>query len=185
MSFQAYLDNIKAKTGKTPEDFRKLAEKKGLLKPGFKAGPIVSWLKEDFGLGHGHAMAIYGVFTDIKAPGKNPEEEIEKHFTGAKSVWRKSLYNLMQTLKSLGHNIEIVATNTYLSILKDKKKFAVIYITTDRMDIGIKRKGVPTTVRFEPAGTWNAMVTHRVCIHDPKEIDKEVIEWLKEAYAVA
>ncbi len=30
MSFQAYLDNIKAKTGKTPEDFKKLAEKKGL-----------------------------------------------------------------------------------------------------------------------------------------------------------
>jgi len=30
MSFQAYLDNIKAKTGKTPDDFRALAAKKGL-----------------------------------------------------------------------------------------------------------------------------------------------------------
>lgn len=29
MSFQAYLDNIKAKTGKTPEDFKKAAEKAG------------------------------------------------------------------------------------------------------------------------------------------------------------
>jgi hypothetical protein len=28
MSFQAYLDNIKAKTGKGPEDFKKLAKKK-------------------------------------------------------------------------------------------------------------------------------------------------------------
>ena len=37
MSFQAYLKNIKAKTGKTPEDFKKLAEKKGLLKPGCKS----------------------------------------------------------------------------------------------------------------------------------------------------
>jgi hypothetical protein len=36
MSFQAYIDNIKTKTGKTPEDFRELAEKKGLLKPGVK-----------------------------------------------------------------------------------------------------------------------------------------------------
>lgn len=32
MSFQAYIDNIKAKTGKTPEDFKKIATKKGLLK---------------------------------------------------------------------------------------------------------------------------------------------------------
>jgi hypothetical protein len=66
MSFQAYIDNIKAKTGKTPEDFRKIAEKKGLLKPGVKAGEIVAWLKKDFDLGHGHAMAIYAVFKGIK-----------------------------------------------------------------------------------------------------------------------
>jgi Domain of unknown function (DUF4287) len=62
MSFQAYIDNIKAKTGKTPEDFKILAETKGLLKPGVKAGEIVAWLKEDFGLGRGHAMAIYATF---------------------------------------------------------------------------------------------------------------------------
>ena len=62
MSFQAYLDNIKTKTGKTPEQFKKLAEKKGLLEPGVKAGAIVAWLKEDFDLGHGHAMAIYAWF---------------------------------------------------------------------------------------------------------------------------
>ncbi len=59
MSFQTYIDNIKAKTGKTPEDFRALAQEKGLLEPGVKATAVVNWLKADFGLGHGHAMAIY------------------------------------------------------------------------------------------------------------------------------
>ncbi|WP_259014287.1 DUF4287 domain-containing protein [Emticicia fluvialis] len=59
MSFQAYIDNIQKKTGKTPEDFKKLAEAKGLLRPDVKAGEIVGWLKADFDLGHGHAMAIY------------------------------------------------------------------------------------------------------------------------------
>lgn len=67
MSFQAYIDNIKAKTGKTPADFKKLAEQKGFLNKGklvegVKAGQIVAWLKEDFDLGHGHAMAVYAVF---------------------------------------------------------------------------------------------------------------------------
>ena len=70
MSFQAYLDNIKAKTGNSGEDFKKLADKKGFtqkgkLKPEVKAGEIVKWLKEDFDLGHGHAMAIYAVFKGI------------------------------------------------------------------------------------------------------------------------
>ncbi len=71
MSFQAYIDNIKTKTGKTPEDFKKLAEEKGFLlkgelKNGIKAGQIVAWLKKDFDLGHGHAMAIFALFKGIK-----------------------------------------------------------------------------------------------------------------------
>jgi Domain of unknown function (DUF4287) len=68
MTFQAYLDNIKAKTGKTPEDFEKLARKNGLLEPGVKAGQIVAWLKKDFALGHGHAMAIYAVLKPLIPP---------------------------------------------------------------------------------------------------------------------
>lgn len=67
MSFQAYIDNIKAKTGKTPSDFKKLAEKKGFivdekLNPKIKATEITNWLKEEFELGHGHAMAIFAAF---------------------------------------------------------------------------------------------------------------------------
>jgi hypothetical protein len=61
MTFQAYIDNIEAKTGKTPEDFEKLARKKGLLRPEVEAGQIVDWLNEDFGLGRGHAMTIYSI----------------------------------------------------------------------------------------------------------------------------
>ncbi len=71
MSFQAYLDNIQAKTGKGPEDFKKLAEQKGFtqkgkLAPGIKAGDIVSWLKEEFDLGHGHCMAIFALLKGKK-----------------------------------------------------------------------------------------------------------------------
>jgi len=58
MTFQAYIDNIETKTGKTPADFIKLAGEKGLLEPGVKAMQIVKWLADDYGLGRGHAMAI-------------------------------------------------------------------------------------------------------------------------------
>jgi hypothetical protein len=66
MSFQAYLDNIQAKTGLSPDDFIALARQRGFLEPGIKAGQIVSWLKRDFRLGHGHAMAIVAVLKKAK-----------------------------------------------------------------------------------------------------------------------
>ena len=66
MSFQAYLDNIEEKTGKTPNDLIKIAKEKGFDDPKTKAGDIITWLKEDFDLGHGHAMAIYALLKGIK-----------------------------------------------------------------------------------------------------------------------
>ena len=65
MSFQAYLKNIHDKTGKTAKDFRELAAVKGFNEK-TKATEIVAWLKEDFDLGHGHAMAIYALLSSIK-----------------------------------------------------------------------------------------------------------------------
>ena len=72
MSFQAYLDNIETKTGKTPNEFIALAKEKGFDDPSVKAGEIVAWLKQDFELGHGHAMALVHVI-------KNGAQISDKH----------------------------------------------------------------------------------------------------------
>ena len=67
MSFQAYLDNIQKQTGLSPAEFITKAEEKGFLQNGqltatVKATEITNWLKADFDLGHGHAMAMYAYF---------------------------------------------------------------------------------------------------------------------------
>jgi hypothetical protein len=54
MSFQAYLDNIEEKTGKTPKQFIAEAKKKKLT----ESKDILAWLKNDYGLGLGHARAL-------------------------------------------------------------------------------------------------------------------------------
>jgi Domain of unknown function (DUF4287) len=66
MTFQAYLDTIQRNTGKKPEDFRALAEHKRLLDAPVTATQFTDWLKRDFGLGHGHAMALLAVFKTKK-----------------------------------------------------------------------------------------------------------------------
>lgn len=62
MSFQTYIKNIEDKTGKTAQEFQAIAEEKGFTNNGelaVKATEITNWLKNDFELGHGHAMAMY------------------------------------------------------------------------------------------------------------------------------
>lgn len=62
MSFQAYLDTIEKKTGLTPRQLVDIARDNG-FDAGTKATPIVEWLAADYGLGRGHAMALYHVIT--------------------------------------------------------------------------------------------------------------------------
>lgn len=66
MTFQGYMDNIEAKTGRKISEILEAGERKGLLeagkaKEGVKAGQIVEWLGAEYELGRGHAMAIWAI----------------------------------------------------------------------------------------------------------------------------
>lgn len=66
MSFQAYLDTIERTTGQSPADLRHFAEQRGwtvggVLQPDVKAAAVVAALKQQFALGHGHAMAVFAL----------------------------------------------------------------------------------------------------------------------------
>lgn len=61
MSFQAYLDALEKKTGQTPRELLAVAHAKGFDAPATKAGDVVGWLAEDYGVGRGHAMAFWHV----------------------------------------------------------------------------------------------------------------------------
>jgi len=74
VTYKAYIDNIKAKTGKTPEYFRRLASKKGLV----TYGDLLNWLKSDCGLGHGHANAIILYIRDPELARKKLLEDSKK-----------------------------------------------------------------------------------------------------------
>jgi hypothetical protein len=183
MSFQAYLDTIRTKTGLGPEDFRVLARERGLLESGVKAGQIKAWLKEDYDLGPGHAMAIISIIGEKAGTRGSADDRIDSLFSGGKAHWRPVADRLVETLRESGREVALAPTDTYLSLVCEGRKFAILQPTAGRLDIGIKRPGVPPTERFEPAGSWNSMVTHRVRITDPAQLDEDVLRWLRAAHA--
>jgi hypothetical protein len=178
MSFQAYLDTVKAKTGKTPADFKKLADQKGLT----KHGEIVAWLKADFALGHGHANAIAAALLKSESRGASTDDKLEKIFKGPKAAWLETYNALWDRVQTFGDDVRIAPTETYVSLLRGDKKFGIVQPSKERLDIGIKLKGASATDRLEPAGSWNSMVTHRVRIANSSDLDDEVLGWLEHAY---
>jgi hypothetical protein len=87
MSFQAYLDNIEDKTGKTPREFVQLARERGYDAPGTKAGVIVDWLKADYELGRGHAMALVHVIKNSAAIGAERLRTDTAHTDKSDALW--------------------------------------------------------------------------------------------------
>jgi hypothetical protein len=151
-----------------------------------KASEIVAWLKSEFSLGHGHAMAIYGVLRSaIEAP-ISQNERLAEHFKGQRAIWTASYKKILSKAKGFGKDEpSIKVGHSYLSLLRKGKKFAILKVGVDFLDIGIKLISAPVNSRLKKAGDWNTMVSHRVRLSSPSELDSEVIAWLKAAYDAA
>jgi hypothetical protein len=87
MSYQAYLDNIEEKTGITPRQFIALAQERGLTAPDVKAGQIIGWLREDYGLGHGHAAALANVIRNGDKIGSKHVGTGGTHSDASDTLW--------------------------------------------------------------------------------------------------
>lgn len=178
MSFQTDIDNAKAQTGKTPDDFRALAQEAGLT----THGAIVAWLKADHGLGHGHANAVTQVILHGDTARPATDDAVAKHFVGAKATWREAYDGLYAQVQVFGPDVTEMPTSGYISWARAGRKFAIVQVTGRRFDVGLKLKGEPDTETYTEAGAWNAMVTHRRQITDDGQIDDDLVEWLRRAY---
>lgn len=175
---EAYLKSIKEKTGKTWQDFKVLADERGLS----KHSELIAWLKADYALGHGHANLIAQLIRQADQPKTTKDDRVAAHFAGAKAGWQEPFDELVAHVKGFGDDVEIAPVKSYINLQRAGKKFGIVQVSGKRIDIGIKNKGVPFDDRFTDSSAWNPMVTHRVQIDDAAQIDDDVLRRLRAAY---
>jgi hypothetical protein len=110
------------------------------------------------------------------------DDAIAAHSTGKKAMWRAPYDALMVNITEFGSDVQAGPAKSYISLLRGEKKFGVVLVSVERLDIGIKLKGAAPIERLEAAGSWNAMITHRVRITDPKQIDNETFDNVQGYY---
>lgn len=175
---QKMIDNLEAKTGKKISHWVEIVKKSGLEKHGQK----MKLLKEEHGFTHGYAnMVVLMSKEDSAFNTENKDTLIEDQYKGKESLY--PIYEkLIKEVSKFGKDVEIAPKKAYVS-LRRKKQFALIKPSTKtRVDIGINLKSAEPDTFAQAAGSWNTMVSHRIKISDLKDINKEIIQWLKEAY---
>ncbi len=181
-AIQTMIQNLKEKTGKSLEEWVKIAKASKLE----KHGEIVKFLKTEHELGHGYANLVAHTLKGQSEEGKAAADDPVAAQYAAEKAGLKPIYDaLIKAIGKFGSDVEISPKKTYVS-LRRNKQFALIQPTTKtRLDVGINLKGVPPAGKLEASGSFNAMVSHRVRVENAKDVDKDLIGWLKQAYEQA
>ena len=177
------IANMKSKTGKTLEQWLAIAKKTGAE----KHGQVVKALKADHGLTHGYANLVAHKLlkSDAGSKAEGGTDLVAAQYAGPKAGLRPIYDAVIKAACALGKDVEIAPKKTYVS-LRRNKQFAIVQPSTrTRVDLGINLKGEPAAGRLEASGSFNAMVSHRVRLEKPADVDKQVRAWLKKAWGEA
>ena len=179
-AIQTQLENIQTKTGKSLAELTAIAKKSGLG----KHGELRDMFKEKFGLGHGDANSLVHAILKSDgtraAEGKSDNAVLDEIYTGAKAAQRPIHEALMEHINKFG-TFEIVPKKGYVS-LRRKKQFAMIGPKTNtRFEVGINAKDLKKSSRLveQPKGS---MCNYIVALTDAREVDAELVAWIRSAY---
>ena len=172
------IANYEKNTGKPFEAWVEIARKARLA----KHGEIVKLLKEKHGMGHGYANLVAMTALKGDAPAPGGDDLVDAQYAGKKAALRPLYDQLAKAVAKFGPDVELSPKKTYVSLRRSKQFALVQPSTADRLDVGINLKGAPAKGRLEASGSFNAMVSHRVRVATAKDIDAELVGWLRAAY---
>lgn len=173
------IANLREQTGKALEQWQDVVKKSGFS----KHGEIVKMLKSDHGVTHGYANLIaHKTLKSDAASTGDGDDLVEAMYSGDKADLRPIYDKLVKTIDGFGDDVELAPKKAYVSLRRSKQFGLIQPSTKTRVDVGINLKGRPAADRLEASGSFNAMVSHRVRVSAAKEVDAELIGWLREAY---
>jgi hypothetical protein len=173
--------NIAENTGKSVSDWVGAVKASGLE----KHGQIVKWLKSDHDFTHGYANLVAHRALQSSNLEADDDDLVAAQYAGPKADLKPIYDRIIALAEGFGEGLEIAPKKSYVS-LRHRKQFALVQPSTrTRVDLGINLKGQAPEGRLEASGSFNAMVTHRVRLEAPGDVDDEVAGWLQAAFDAA
>lgn len=176
-ALQKMIENLENITGKNLAHWINVVKKSGIV----KHGAIVKMLKEEYKIGHGYANMIVHMTKESAAYNQDNDSLVDSQYQGKEQL--KTIFDkLAPEIQALGSDVEMVPKKNSVSFRR-KRQFALIQPSTKtRIDLGLKFNDRPHGGRLETSGPFGTMCTHRIQITDIKQLDDELMGYIKEAY---
>lgn len=177
---QKMVDALPEKTGRSLADWQRQVAESGKS----RHGEIVAWLKGEHGVTHGYAnlIAHKTLRSDAGSAAADGADLVALQYAGAKAGLKPIFEAVVGEAGRFGDDVELAAKKGYVSLRRSKQFALVQPSTASRVDLGLQLKGEPAAGRLEAAGSWNAMVSHRVRLTSLDEVDDQLVGWLRQAY---
>ncbi|MBI1825543.1 MAG: DUF4287 domain-containing protein [Planctomycetes bacterium] len=182
-----WVDRLKAKTGRTLEEWVRLVKKDGPKSEALRR----DWLRKEHGFGTNAAWWLAewtkGKGTEDSDPElylKAAAEYVETMYSGNKAGLRPIHDELIRMAQKLGKDVRICPCKTIVPLYRNQVFAEIKPSTKTRIDFGFAFGDMKARGRLVDTGGFakKDRITHRIPITNLDEIDGEVWKWLREAY---
>lgn len=168
------------KTGKTLDYWIKIVQDSKIE----KHKEIIDYLKSEHGFTHGYANFVSLKARKSDAGSLDNTDLLTNQYKGKEHLL--PIYEkLISKIETFGKDISKTPKKDSVSLIRKKQFVLIKPATKSRIDLGLKLKGKEITKRLENSGPFGAMCTHRVKLNTLKDVNSELIAWMKEAYEKA
>jgi hypothetical protein len=170
------LANCKANTGLTLPQWLALAKKAGVD----DARRARAWAK-----GQGLSVVYQSAVVETLYP--SPEDGdgamLDSQYSGAKAALRPIYDAIVNAVRPFGEDVEVLPRTSQVTLSRVTTFAIVRAASKDRVDVALKLFGEKPTIRLalNPKAT-KSDPSHIVGVKSVKEVDPELVRWLRKAF---
>ena len=178
---QRTAESLAARSGAGVEEWNARVRVTGIdSEPALRA-----WLADQGVTGYAQQVLVHERFGYPDFLTATADELLEAQYADRPAL-RPVYDRVVLAAQSLG-DVTVQVRKTYVSLLTPRRTFAVVKPTTlTRVDLGLRLDGEQPSGRLQPAkGLANDTINLRVGLTSPADVDDEVLDLLRRAYAAS
>jgi hypothetical protein len=141
------------------------------------------WLTDQGVTGYGQTLLVWERFGYPRYMTAGVDDLIGRQYADRPQL-KPVCDAILSALPDVSPVIVVQARKTYISLVSERRTFAVVQATTkNRVDLGLRLAGAKPAGRLQPGrGVGNGTMSVKIALASPDDLDADALRWLKRAF---